>query len=307
MINEISGNVLAIVCTIFGCIGLGMSAFIFLPQLISIIKTRNTSGTSLITYIIYEINCLFWCAWAWGYFLNLLIQEIPSGVSPMLYMWQAIPAVISDTFGPILMTTILSLKIHHLVLCKKLKVNEIQLSNLLQAKDKKRYFVDGQESKFKKNILWILPIIATAGIIVMMSLILSLCFSPTFKSQESWSWVIVINFFCGATTELISWPQFIKLIKYKDTSGISLGWAIFMPVSGLLYFSYDLMLAFASTSWSPNTICALVLSGLTPSFCILFMKINTMRAAKKQGMSEIDYITKVLLPQVKAKKSQLKK
>ena len=307
MINQVNDLALATTCSIVGCIGLCLSVFIFLPQLISIIRTKNTSGTSLWTYIIYETNAIFWSVWAWGYFFNMLILPIPERVPPMLYMWEGIPAVISDTFGPILMTIILSLKIKHLVLCKKLKINEIQLADFLLAKDRKRYIVDGKENKFKKNILWILPIVLTGAIITIMAVTLSLLFRPVFKSQDNWIWVLIINFFCGATTELISWPQFIKILRYKDTSGISLGWAIFVPVSGLLYFSYDLMLAFASTGFSPNTICALVLSGLTPSFGVMILKIQTMVRAKKLQMSEVDYIVKVLQPKIKDKKEENKK
>lgn len=305
MINEFSSFQRAIICTVFGVLSLIATHMIFLPQIIKIIRTKNTSGTSLISYIIAFVCWLFWFVWANGFYFNSMAKGIED-ISKPLFMSQYIPVVISDTIAAVLASVLLSIKIKHVVLAKKMNVTELKLSEILLSKQKSKYLVNSKTNTFKKNFLWIFVIIFTITLGIVLCVIY--CFttspSPTSTGEGDWQWVIILNFIAAGLAEALSWPQFIKCIKYKDTTGISLLWAIFFLVSALIFLIYDLLLSFGTGSWTNEVIFAIIFGGYIPDIGILVIKIRNLKRAKKAGMSEIDYTKTFLMPKTQQKNSK---
>lgn len=55
------------------------TAIVFMPQAIKTIKTRDVSGLSLWSYIIYSIGMISWTLY--GFYLHSLQMEIFNGIS----------------------------------------------------------------------------------------------------------------------------------------------------------------------------------------------------------------------------------
>lgn len=290
----------AIICLVFGIISLCCAQLIFVPQIIHIIRNKNTSGSSLITYII-NVGCwAFWCIWANGFYFNNLAKG-PEDVSIPLFMSQFMPSIVSNTLSVIFATILLVIKIRHVLLAKNLNISELQLSKILLDKQNK-YFVKTNASTFRKNISWIMVIVGTIIVGATIALIYCLTTYPSSHGvDDDWKWVIVVNFVCGAFSEVTSWPQFIKCIKQKDTTGISMMWAVFYAVTSLVFLAYDILLSFASNDWSFNAIFTIIFAGYIPIFGILVFKIKNIVAAKKRNMTEKQYTERILVPLVKQK------
>lgn len=302
MINEIAAFDRAIICWVFGLVSLCCAQLIFVPQIVHVIRSKNTSGSSLITYIINVFCWIFWCIWANGFYFNNLAKGT-EGIPKPLFEAQFIPSIVSNTVSVILATTLLIIKVRHVLLAKKLKVTELQLSKILLDKQN-AYFVKTNASKFRKNISWIMVIIGTIITGSIIAIIYSFTTYPAAQGvDEDWLWVLVVNFICGAFSEITSWPQFIKCIRKKDTTGISVMWAVFYAVTSIVFLIYDILLSFATGSWTPNAIFTIVCAGYIPIFGILFFKIKNLVSAKKRNMTEIEYTKKVLVPLVKQKEA----
>ena len=54
------------IADLFGFIAAGLGVITFLPQAISIYKTKNTKSISLQTFVILSVQCLFWLVY--GFF-----------------------------------------------------------------------------------------------------------------------------------------------------------------------------------------------------------------------------------------------
>lgn len=285
--SPIVSDILALV---FGNISIIMSIAIEFPQLVSIFKTRNTSGTSLTTYILFLVASLLWVAWSCiNYWAN--VAYIPVDVTnEILHVLALLPAVLSNFISITLVSFILYFKIKHVRACKKLGISELQYSKILFDKQKgwkwiKKYYP--------------LLIIGFIGFLICLGIVLVLYFIGIPKQitpeeyEKSFKWsVLILNIAAAIFFEAISWPQFIKCMKTKDTSGISLGWAIFLPASCLVCFAYDLFLA-VSTGWW-NEIASLICSGLIINTLVLVLKIKNIRKAKSLGLSEWSYTNKYL-------------
>ena len=68
-----------IIGELLGCIAGICTAIVFLPQSIQTIKTKNTQGLSLGTYIIYCIGMLCWIAY--GIYLSSVQMIIFNAIS----------------------------------------------------------------------------------------------------------------------------------------------------------------------------------------------------------------------------------
>lgn len=286
--NPITADILSL---IFGNISIFMSIAIEAPQLYSILKTKNTSGTSLTTYILFMVASFLWITWSTvNYVANVLY--IPSDVTNIVLHVSALtPAILSNFINVVLVGFILFYKIKHLRACKKMNITELEYSKILFDKQK-------GDSWLKK--FYPLIIISFIALIVCVAIVLILYFigipkQITIEEYERFATsVLVLNVVAAVFFEAMSWPQFIKCMKTKDTSGISLAWAIFLPLSCVVCFSYDLFLAISTGWW--NVIASLICSGMIINSAVLILKIKNVLKAKSFGLSDWEYTKKYMKP-----------
>lgn len=277
-----------ILSLVIGLISIGMSIAIEFPQLYSIFKTKNTSGTSLTTYILFLLASFLWFTWATVFYLAHVVE--PDVDMSTTHLASFYPALVSNTINICLVGTILFFKIRNLRICKAQNITEIELS--------KRIF-DKQI-----NYSWIkkyYPLFIIAGytlvIVTVVVLSFALSYVPYEVSEDQFKKysriVLVFNIVAAVFFETVSWPQFFKCMKYKDTSGMSLFWAIFFPLSCFVCFSYNLMMAITTNDFL-SVLASLICSGTIINTLVLIVKIKNVRKAKALGISEWKYTRKYL-------------
>ncbi len=188
--------------------------------------------------------------------------------------------------------TLLVIKARHMYLAKKYRVNELHLSKILLSK------IKSKKEQYLPLVVLLISIFAT---VIILSAILMIFTNPIFNpgivSPDEGEWtpiIITLSIVAASLWESINWPQFIKCLKNKDTSGISLNWAIFMPLCCLMSFSYSLTIAFVVGEFTYDTIGALIFNGIVVNVGILIIKIINHNKAKHLHMSEIEYTRKYL-------------
>jgi len=285
---------------VFGIISLILAQFTSIPQLIELKKTRNSSGISLWTYIIFNITSIFWVVWSFGFYFN----QVALGDLSKLFQWSLIPAVIMNVSNIFTMSYVLMIKISYMSKAKKLKISELELSKILLAQDLNKYCNDDRTmNNFKRYFSLGIYLTIVFIILLVMTLVLSKHGNVKLPGAENWeTWVIVVNAIGAVSWEAVSWPQFIKSIREKDTTGVSLGWAVFLPVSCTIMVTYDFIEGFAGGSFNKGILFSLIFNGMISSYGVLILKLINMRNAKKHNMSEIDYTKKYLIPEVIKKK-----
>lgn len=300
----------AIICFSLGLASFTLAIISAVSQYYAICKTNNTSN-SLVTYIIFWICTTVCLSWCFIFYLDAASDWKPGGsVDLWLAQWELIPLILSYMFDFILLTSIIIVKIHHLYLAKKLKMNELQLAAYLTKKKKSVYLQN--KKKFWRHPYFAMIITFIIAFIVLFIFTLAFVILGSYPEYDvhfgpNIDIVIVILSVIGAAIwEAISWPQFIISLKTKNTSGISLGWAIFFPCACVVSFAYSLSLAFIRGNFAFDSIGGIVFSGMLVNFGILILKIINIQKAKKRGMTEIEYTQKVLVPMY-AKKQAAKK
>ena len=225
--------VYSILGTIFGSITLIISIFYCFPQLYQLCKTRNTSGISLTTYIIFIVTTILWIIWITGYYFekinNYVYQECGNEI---LFKLSMIVAIVFNIIDILVMVFIISFKIKHLFLCKKIKTNELTLANELLSRI---------NNKLKQYWQFILAIILSICLSITICLVLIYTTHMQNNKLNYERWLLVVNLFASITWEIFNWPQFIKTIKTRDTTGISLFWTIFIFIGCVITFFYDLL------------------------------------------------------------------
>lgn len=289
-----------ITAVVMGIISLVLAQFTSIPQLIQLKKSRNSSGISLWTYIIFNITSIFWVVWSFGYYFNALALE--KELTP-LFQWTLLPAVIMNVSNIFTMGYVLAIKIVYMNKAKKLNVTELELSRILLQKDVGKYLVDDHIS-LRKYTVEILFLTVTFLLLAMMVVLLCLYGMVKIPGADKWTtWVMVINAIGAVSWEAVSWPQFIKSIREKDTTGVGLGWAIFLPTSCLIMFTYDLTMSLSgSEGFNMGILFSLIFNGMISSFGVLVLKLINLHNAKKHNMNEIEYTKKYLIPAVIKKK-----
>lgn len=296
--NTFTSDILSLV---FGGLMIIMTFAIEFPQMVSIIKTRNTSGTSLSSYIIFFVATWLWFVWALVNFIansqHLGYEYGPRRLYEIMHIAGLLPAVLANGMGVFLLACVLFCKIKNLIMCKKLNVSEIRYSQIVFDRHKK-------DSWIKKYY----PLIIIAACVVILLLLIILIVwmvgipkqmtDPSEYGKYEWS-IFGLNIAAAIFFEATSWPQFIKCMKTKDTSGISLGWAIFMPLSCTVSLSYDIFLAF-STDWR-SVAASIICSGVIINILVLILKIRNVLKAKKLGISEWKYTNKYIATKKKIK------
>lgn len=284
MPQQLTFDILAL---IFGNISIIMSIAIEFPQLYKIVKTKNTSGTSLISYFLFLITSIIFLSWSFVFYLSDASNQETE--MTFIHLSSFIPAILSNTINICLILFILFFKCKNLLICKKDHINELQLS--------KRIFTKNMHKRWIKKY-YPLILISLITLIICALEIVILWYTngpkvPDVEEHEMYTMVtMVLNIAAAVMFEVISWPQFIKCIRKKDTSGISIGWAIFLPVSCFVCLAYNIFLGLSSGI--TKVLASIIFNGSIINTLILILKIRNIMKAKKFHITEFEYTQKYL-------------
>lgn len=125
-------QILTIGAVVLGWVIFGCVCSYALPQFIRIIKTKNTSSTSVVTYVAFIICAALMASWGIGNAIRTMMESPQWTAMAWLSL---IPNILTNTLNVTVNTIALCIKIHHLRICKQCNINEIQLAKkLLKAK-----------------------------------------------------------------------------------------------------------------------------------------------------------------------------
>lgn len=305
---------LAIASLVFGLISLIIAMIISSAQAFIVFKTKNTSGTSLLTYVIMLI-CATVCL-IWGilfYFSRMSDWFAPENEIPLwMCQWAVIPIILVYIFDIYSAAIIIHIKRKHIKLCEKLHMNELQLSTYLLKQQNKKLDKTNHRIWNCKYFGLVMFLVIGMILIAITATCWSIFTNPHFVpsipdiSPDEHSmrpYIITVSVLGAATWEAISWPQFIKCIRTRDTSGIAFAWSIFLPIACVLSLSYSITLAFGGEGWSWNTIGAILFNGILVNVGILVIKLKNRKAARARNMTEIEYTQKYLSKYKKQKRA----
>lgn len=291
----------AIICAVFGLVVVFAAQIIAVSQLIVIARTRNTSGTSILTYIFFIIMSLVCLTWGLSfYFQSCLGPEWVKDAPPVwLHQWTTVPLLVYYTSDLFFAFTIVIIKARHMILAKKLNMTELQLADYLKKNQQYRYI----HSKYK--VYWTTAFSVAVFIIVFYILLAAFAILFTWYTEplvgskstnQHYPWVIPLGILGSFAWEAVSWPQFIKCIRQRDTSGISTNWSVFLPISCTISCIYAIFLAFISGSFSFDTIGGIIFNGMIVNYGILIIKVKNKKKAKALNMTEMQYTQKYIIP-----------
>ena len=121
-----------ILAAVIGWVILTLVASYAIPQFIKIIKTKNTSSLSIVSYTAFVISNALMASWGIGNAIQGL--QNPDFAKWLVYL-TLVPNILSNVLNLSINTTALIIKIRHVKLAKQYKINEIQLAaKLLKAK-----------------------------------------------------------------------------------------------------------------------------------------------------------------------------
>lgn len=286
-----------ILSLVFGNISIVINIIIGFSQLISIAKTKNTSGTSLSSYIIFVINGFSWLIWAiMSYVANASYMSEEAKPFLALHLTALGPLIISNLVIACLSVCILFYKVKYLTAAKKLKMTELEYSQLVFDSHKKDTWIKRYRSLFYIGGGLLLICVGTSIGLYFIGV-------PEQISEQQYNSlslaVFAINIAAALFNEAISWPQFIKCMKTKDTSGISLGWAISLLSSCVVCLGYDVCLAISFDY--RDVLASLICNGVIINALVLIVKLKNHFAARKLGISEWVYTKKYIATKHKNK------
>lgn len=286
-----------ILSLIFGNLSIVINIAITFPQLISIAKTKNTSGTSLSSYILFVATGITWLIWALvSYGVNVSHIDPEAEKFIVLHIASLVPTILCNLIIAVLASCILFYKVKYLRGAKKHKMTELQYSQLVFDNHKKDTWIQ----RYRPLFIIGAGVILLCGVIILLLFLLGLPEQITQAEYDKLSIVVlVLNTIAAVFNESVSWPQFIKCMKTKDTSGISMGWAIFLPTSCTVCLAYDAFLA-TSFGWK-NVLASLICNGVIINVLVLIVKLKNHFAAKKLGISEWKYTKKYIATKAKNK------
>lgn len=277
-----------IVAIVFGFIIFTFGSVIGFSQLFSMFKTKNTSGTSLLTYLFFIVCAMFSAIWGFIFFFAHMSQWVLEKDIPLIVLQLTIIPIILTYILELVGSTILAIiKIRHLNLAKKYKISELELSKVLLSKYKNKW-----EQYFPMLIISSVIILLVAITAVSLIVFTNPTINPGvpwLDEQEVLPVIITFSILGAASWEVMSWPQFIKCLKTRDTSGIAFNWALLMPISCTTSLVYSAIMATLSGNFTLDTIGALVFNGVIVNTGILVLKITNMLKAKRLNLSEIEY------------------
>lgn len=286
-----------------------LSMLITVSQLINVVKTKNTSGVSLSTYFLFLVAGLICVAWAVTYYFKLLMENQTGGENGPYWLWQwsVIPILGYYIFDVSISCSLIFVKLRHKIWAKQLNMKEIDLAKYLLNQQKKKLAKAKHKMPYRKYFWMTLYLALIAVAVAIFMPVFAKFVTPQYDknfNSNKWMFVFVLSVISALAFEAISWPQFITCVRKKDTSGISINWAIFLPVSMTIAFTYALAQALLEGATVPSTIGALVFNGLIINYGILVLKLINRRKARKKGMTEIEYTKKYIIPLVNKKEKE---
>lgn len=121
-----------ILAAVIGWIILALVASYSIPQFAKIVKTKNTSSLSIVSYVAFVVSNALMTSWGIGNAVKGLSD--PDSIKWLVYL-ALVPNILSNVLNLTINTTALIIKINHVQLAKKYKINEMQLAaKLLKAK-----------------------------------------------------------------------------------------------------------------------------------------------------------------------------
>lgn len=309
----------------FGLLTFALMQVITLSQFFRAAKTKNTSGVPALAYVLLLASCLLALVWGFGYYYQIVFSSKTDPNNIWLFQWTIIPIISYYIIDFFIGTALLSNKLYHLHLCKKKRMNEVELSYYLLKKQRHEYLKSGSKfykKKYFKHALFLITIYVLTTIGIYFLVTRSIPRASEQMVTDGWWWVLVANFISAISNEILGWPTFVSAAKKKDTSGVSLSWAIVFPIACTVSFIYAFLLAWmelenGSTPWPPtsfltlpSTFGAIIFSGLIPNYGLLIAKLVNIARARKKHLDEIAYTKKYVIPayekklKAKARKSK---
>lgn len=127
-------SLLSILAAVIGWVVLALVSAYAIPQLLRVVKTKNTSGLSIPGYILFIFSNLGMLAWGIGNTLRSMSN--PEGYDVLLVTMALVPNIILNLLNASINVFILVTKIHHVRLAKKMGIDETKLASIL-LKEKK--------------------------------------------------------------------------------------------------------------------------------------------------------------------------
>ncbi len=286
-----------IISVVFSLVIFVFAAIIGVSQLFTMFKTRNTSGTSLVSYVLFLACALFSLVWGFLFYFSRIDDWISqSDKTPItLLQFAVMPAMATYAIELVGIGFQFGIKVWSVNQAKKQHVTELELSKTLLSKCKTK------ADQYK--MFWIL-IAIIFGVVIVSMLMLVLFTNPKFNANipsldpsdsATQGSIITFSVLGAALWEAMSWPQFVKCIKTRDTSGISFNWALFLPISCVVCLTYSVLLA--TTGDNPftfDTIGAVIFNGIICNTGVLVIKLINRIQAKKHHLSELEYTRKYI-------------
>lgn len=127
-------SLLSILAAIIGWIVLALVSAYSIPQLLRVIKTRDTSGLSIPGYCLFICSNLGMLIWGIG---NTIRSTSAVEYNLLLVIMALIPNIILNSLNTCINVFILSTKIRHVRLAQKMGIDEAKLSSILLRQKKK--------------------------------------------------------------------------------------------------------------------------------------------------------------------------
>lgn len=127
-----------------------------------------------------------------------------------------------------------------------------------------------------------------------------------------WGWVLILSTISCIGFVGMALAHFIKCLVTKNTTSLSKHFVILLPITNTLLTIYDLVLfalciingsEFYGVAW--GMLLPAILNGLISAYGVMILKIKHMKAAKKLGLTEVQYYLKYLKPIARSTKKEL--
>lgn len=130
-------SLLSILAAIIGWVVLALVSAYSIPQLLRVIKTKDTSGLSIPGYCLFIFSNLGMLTWGIG---NTIRSTQATDFSLLLVVMALIPNIILNTLNTCINVFILITKIRHMKLAQKMGIDETKLASILlkQKKTKRK-------------------------------------------------------------------------------------------------------------------------------------------------------------------------
>lgn len=112
-----------------------------------------------------------------------------------------------------------------------------------------------------------------------------------------YGWLIIVSVVACLSFVVMTVSQFIKALLSKNTTSISVFYAVILPITNTLIAAYDLTffcIGILDGSFLWSLLLPAVLNGLISAYGLMILKIIHVRAAEKKHMSEYAYFLKYL-------------